>query len=276
MSVPHQVLSPSETSSSQANNTNGIKTYEWGYVTWVIFRIVSESIRDKPLLGTLFFGSQPFILPCIHCRRSFGSFIRQPTLSLESFETSGDWPTFVHMIHNAVNIKLDKPLLSSRDFSAMLESDKARCLRKVSLNCTFESPCAKDEWSPEDCFWFWLETMAMDFPVRQHKDDTIHDHRRRLSAYVETIYSLCPILEHVGTRFCPRLSDSWKQAWKIYPLSGLDVASRTALLKWVFNMELAAGYRSTNNFATFMDSLHPIRASTCAPTADLSVAGQCL
>lgn len=268
----------SELSSSQASNTNGLKTYEWGDITWVIYRLAARSFDTSPTsddLGRLFFTVQASVLPCVHCRKSYVDFLTLPHLSLSDPQTKGrTWSQFVHMLHNAVNLKLNKPMISSIDFEKMQMKDEARVRPRAPLNCNYGAQCGKQDWPLSDCFWFWLETVVMDYPIRRREDVSPRDHAKRQADYVKLMYSMPSVLNKIQ----PELSRSWNIAWNKHPLSARDLQSRTSLARWLFDMETAAGYRS-GDFSKFIESLWPLRASTCAPgtlAEETVIPGQCL
>lgn len=88
----------------------------WGPPLWRIMSDVAFKADRMPLeqknWARLFFHALVFLLPCIYCRQSFRDYmISWPP---EKYSSMLEW---VHMIHNQVNKKLQKPASSHLSYT---------------------------------------------------------------------------------------------------------------------------------------------------------------
>jgi len=90
----------------------------WGTSAWIFLHCVSCTFPEKPTLKEKknydkFFRSLENILPCKLCRTSYKDYIllHPPIDSMESRKTMMDW---VIDMHNHVNKKLGRPVLSKK------------------------------------------------------------------------------------------------------------------------------------------------------------------
>ena len=91
-----------------------MKTTEWGPVTWVFLHVLVEKIIDNQFLSCkndiiAIITSVVNILPCPFCRQWAVTYIT--TYPLNVCSTKVQLKNYVHKMHNAVNAKLNKPLI---------------------------------------------------------------------------------------------------------------------------------------------------------------------
>ncbi len=100
----------------------GVKTRIWGPYAWTVFETIavvvdyvlkysrSKKIKQKAKkLFLKFVVLIGYILPCIHCRRSFKKFtnVKKPKVDIERFMTLQDGAKqIIYALHNRVNLKL--------------------------------------------------------------------------------------------------------------------------------------------------------------------------
>lgn len=85
----------------------GVRTSSWGPHAWralhALARLMGDDKRWTPVFELL-----PSVLPCVHCRRSFGEFY--PLLRARTDAGDGGhgeyWERFAYLAHSQVNLKL--------------------------------------------------------------------------------------------------------------------------------------------------------------------------
>jgi hypothetical protein len=93
---------------------NGVKTYIWGNAYWTMWHLLAESLNDfspefAPFVKLLMLSPRDTI-PCVHCRTGCRKFLAMPDYNIDIFIKHRTLPQFVYLLHNAVNLKLSKPI----------------------------------------------------------------------------------------------------------------------------------------------------------------------
>ena len=88
---------------------------QWGYITWTFLHTLAEKIKEESfsthagrLVSILHELCQ--VLPCPDCSIHCSSYIKG--FSAHHVKTKSDFICFLHRFHNAVNVRLRKPIMT--------------------------------------------------------------------------------------------------------------------------------------------------------------------
>ena len=229
------------------------------YQTW---SYLLPAARTHPLLMEFFFLTPRDLLPCVHCRRHFRAYTDtdkdadmqteknnastsgSAEHSLRTCIEAGRLPEFWYLVHNSVNARLKKPL------PAFASSHGMRPFQRE----------AQQRWRRH--FWFWLETLAFNFPaditypLPKTNDDRERELRTRLKTYI-LFFDMLKNLLPPNDEFTQR----WVDAYFAEPPTVLTFTLRVHLLRWLLGMQRRCGYRTRRSFVQMVNELQPARST---------------
>ena len=221
---------------------NGLKTYDWGKAYWSVYQCLSyllPAAGTHPLLLEFFFLSPRDLLPCVHCRRHFCDYTDSKQYRMRTFIQCGKLPEFWYLVHNAVNLRLKKPLVKFDQVMPQFATEPRL-------------------W--ERYFWYWLETIAFNLPADLQYPLAQNEHqaelRRRLKTYVLFFDLLKNVLPENSS-----LAHCWARSYIAQPPSVLTFTSRVHLLRWLFDIQKRCGYRTQRSFIDMLNELQPVRST---------------
>ena len=122
----------------------GMITTVWGPCLWEVLHTITFAYPTKPTKDdkrhyTTFFCSLKYVLPCIHCRESFGVFISTSPTKLvpKVLENRDNLTHWLYLIHQRVNNKLGVDYGVTFDHvKERYESFRAKCNPDIKDKCT--------------------------------------------------------------------------------------------------------------------------------------------
>ena len=219
---------------------NGFKTSWFGSKFWTIYHHWSYATENPEFLRFFYLIPQ-HILPCIFCRQSYAGFVDIPGNEIEPYLCTRTLPEWVHMIHNYVNAKLEKPLAPYHV-----------CARYRNLK--------EEEWTP--AFWTFVFSIALNYPAHfNFKKTRVLDlppaELERYKMYIlfyDNLKNLIP---------ASKLGTQWIKAYTRYPISSYACQSRAHLVQWLHNLASETG-EWTENLEDTIRLFEQHRASSCS------------
>jgi len=108
-----------------------MQSNKWGPDAWSFFHTLSFNYPidpkqcDKDAYKT-FFENMKLMLPCSVCRKSYIFFYDNFPIN-DYLEDRNGVTYWLFILHNIVNLKLDKPIAKFRDIVLKYENNRARC-----------------------------------------------------------------------------------------------------------------------------------------------------
>ena len=229
---------------------NGFKSRVWGpQVMWPVYHGWSAEnwLRDCGVneLVLFFLYSVGFTLPCVYCRHSSLDFLSEPGLAASRFlhddrASRGSRASGPHRLqdlqvalHNCVNQKLGRP-----------RWPRGR-------------PPPDLDWRAR--FWDWLFLLALDYPLNVSLEvrEVDRDVSRRYRTYVYFFDLLKDLIPDAAWR------KRWTSAFLDHPPTPTTFASRSALVRWLYEAMYCRMDPAPVPFAALMERYGPMRASSC-------------
>ena len=87
---------------------SGVSTFVWGPLLWRILHTISfaPNVHPHDVIG--FMDTLQSILPCVHCRESYVTFMAEPPFLADALQTS-NLAFWMYTLHERVNTKLSRP-----------------------------------------------------------------------------------------------------------------------------------------------------------------------
>ena len=131
-----------------------MQSNKWGPDAWSFFHTISFNYPldpkqcDKDAYKT-FYETQKQILPCSICRKSYNFFYDNFPID-DYLEDRNGVIYWLFILHNIVNMKLDKPLAHFKDVILKYENMRARCGNIDTSNTEKIKECQEPkEWNIE-------------------------------------------------------------------------------------------------------------------------------
>lgn len=235
----------------------GLKMSILGPYFWIMYGILAVCWSLKKLenrnreLEKFMFGALADLLPCIFCRNSFTHIWNTSTNMAGIKMPTFDWfwdqnrlDDWWFMIHNAVNEKLDKPiLLASKpriwDFSSSLEMEREF----------------------EKCFWICLWSVCVNFPADMSIEEmekcgeNMEKMKKRIKTYILWIEQLKNVLP---AEFA--ICQKWNRAYFKHAPSRLAFSCRSELVNWLFTMSEECMNKKHLSLHQLVEPFHKLRA----------------
>jgi hypothetical protein len=270
--------------STDDRDKNGIKPQMFGRRMWIMWEKMAMIMNNysSEMINFVDFMMLMYraLVQCTICRRGYKTISSKPQFDPKIAVRAHCLPEGVHLIHEAVNHKLDKPLYGHPPRQSVLAALGQKESRLTTPYSTSSDLCGTfgEEFKPmtmEDCFgprcegdsstrgtavdstplfWAWIRSIAFNFSSGIRLDDYWDgkiehqftypdgsDEQKELKERLNIYITFFDLLMNFIDRRS-ELSKRWIQAYFLNTPTPMTFASRTKLLVWIYQMHKACGY----------------------------------